>query len=298
MGEILTKGSLFPKTLTGEMINKVKGKSSLAILSASEPIPFNGKEMFTFSLDNEVDIVAENGKKSNGGATVEPVKIIPIKFEYGTRVSDEFMYGSEEVQLEYLKAFADGFAKKVARGLDIAAMHGYNPRTGAASNVVGDNNFDKAVTQTVEYTSAAADNNVDAAVTMVQGADGGVSGMAMSPAFSSALAALKANGVRLYPELAWGGNPGSINGLSVDVNNTVSFGSASDMAIVGDFQNAFRWGYAKEVPIEVIPYGDPDNSGVDLKGSNQVYIRGEVYVGWGILMPESFARIIEVKEDE
>ena len=291
MGNILAKGSLFPAQLTGEMFNKVKGKSSLAVLSASEPIPFNGKEIFTFTLDKEVDIVAENGKKTNGGATVGTVKIMPIKFEYGTRVSDEFMYGSEEVQLQYLRAFADGFAMKVSRGLDIAAMHGYNPRTGEASAVVGENNFDQKVTQKVTYAEANADDNVDAAVAMIQGADGAVSGMAMSPTFSSALAKLKANGVRLYPELAWGGNPGAINGLRVDVNNTVSFGKSKDVAIVGDFQNAFKWGYAKEIPIEVIPYGDPDNSGVDLKGSNQVYIRGEVYVGWGILIPESFARI-------
>lgn len=291
MGTILTKGSLFPAELVSEMFNKVKGKSSLAVLSNQEPIPFNGKTEFTFSLDKEVDIVAENGKKSNGGATVEAVTIIPIKFEYGTRVSDEFMYASEEVQLGYLQAFLDGFSKKVARGLDIAAMHGFNPRTGAASDVVGNNHFDKAVTQKINYAEASADDNVDAAVSAIQGADGDVTGMAMSPTFSSALAKLKANGVRLYPDLAWGGNPGTLNGLKVDINNTVSFGTSKDLAIIGDFQNAFKWGYAKEIPIEVIPYGDPDNSGTDLKGSNQVYIRGEVYVGWGILVPSSFARI-------
>lgn len=291
MGTILTKGSLFPAELVSEMFNKVKGKSSLAVLSNQEPIPFNGKTEFTFSLDKEVDIVAENGKKSNGGATVEAVTIIPIKFEYGTRVSDEFMYASEEIQLGYLQAFSDGFSKKVARGLDIAAMHGFNPRTGAASNVVGNNHFDKAVTQKIDYAEASADDNVDAAVSAIQGADGDVTGMAMSPTFSSALAKLKANGVRLYPDLAWGGNPGTLNGLKVDINNTVSFGTSKDLAIIGDFQNAFKWGYAKEIPIEVIPYGDPDNSGTDLKGSNQVYIRGEVYVGWGILVPSSFARI-------
>ena len=41
----------------------------------------------------------------------------------------------------------------------------------------------------------------------------------------------------------------------------------------------------------MIPYGDPDNTGVDLKGSNQVYLRAEVYLGWGILDPKSFARV-------
>ena len=44
----------------------------------------------------------------------------------------------------------------------------------------------------------------------------------------------------------------------------------NDRAIIGDFANGFKWGYAKEVPLEIIQYGDPDNSGLDLKGYNQV----------------------------
>lgn len=31
----------------------------------------------------------------------------------------------------------------------------------------------------------------------------------------------------------------------------------------------------------------------DLKGYGQIYIRAEVYLGWGILVPEWFARIKE-----
>ena len=81
-----------------------------------------------------------------------------------------------------------------------------------------------------------------------------------------------------------------MNGLPVDFNKTVSVGD-TDQAIVGDFENMLKWGYAKEVPLEVIPYGDPDNSGVDLKGSNQIYLRAEIYLGWGILDPKSFARV-------
>ena len=48
-----------------------------------------------------------------------------------------------------------------------------------------------------------------------------------------------------------------------------------------------------EIPMEIIQYGDPDNSGKDLKGYGQIYIRAEVYLGWGILVPEWFARIKE-----
>ena len=68
---------------------------------------------------------------------------------------------------------------------------------------------------------------------------------------------------------------------------------AAGNVYVGDFENAFKWGYAKEIPLEIIEYGDPDNSGNDLKGYNQVYLRAEVYLGWGILDPEAFARIVE-----
>ncbi len=53
-------------------------------------------------------------------------------------------------------------------------------------------------------------------------------------------------------------------------------------------------GYAKEVPMEIIKYGDPDNTGRDLKGYNQVYIRCEAYIGWGIMDADSFARIVKV----
>lgn len=59
---------------------------------------------------------------------------------------------------------------------------------------------------------------------------------------------------------------------------------------VGDFANAFKWGYAKQIPIEIIPYGDPDGNG-DLKRTNQVFIRAEAWIGWGILDPSAFARI-------
>ena len=286
-----TKGTMFDPKLVNDLVTKVKGHSSIALLSKQTPVSFTGNKEFTFSLDSDIDIVAENGKKSHGGLTITPVVIAPIKFEYGARVSDEFMTATEEAQLNILQAFNDGFAKKVARGLDIAVFHGLNPRTSTASNVIGNNCLDKVVTQTVDYSAATVDANIEAAIALVEGSGGEVTGLAGSPAVRQALAALKTTaGERLYPDLAWGGNPGTVNGLPVDFNKTVSVGD-TDQAIVGDFENMLKWGYAKEVPLEVIPYGDPDNSGVDLKGSNQIYLRAEIYLGWGILDPNSFARV-------
>ena len=294
MADVLNKGTLFPEELIPTLLNKVKGKSSLAALCQSEPIPFNGTKEFTFTFDKEVDIVAESGAKTKGGVTVEPVTVIPVKFEYGARISDEFKYASEEVKLDYLTAFAEGFAKKLARGIDIAAMHGVNPRTGSASNVVGTNHFDSKVTNKVTMGTGTVDENVEAAIDMIAGFENDVTGMAMAPAFKSELAKLKnTNGEKLYPELAWGSNPGMINGLRVDSNSTVSANANKDRAIIGDFENMFKWGIAKEIPIEIIEYGNPDNDETlgDLKGHNQIYLRAEAYVGWGILDGNAFARI-------
>lgn len=290
-----SKGQLFDPTLVTDLVNKVKGHSSLAKLSKQVPVSFNGNKEFTFTLDSEIDIVAENGNKSHGGLTIDPVVIVPIKVEYGARVSDEFLYATEEAKIDVLKGFNDGFAKKLARGLDIMAFHALNPRSKTESNIIGDNAFDKVVTQTVTFADADPDTNIETAVGLIQGSDGIVTGIAMDPKFSSALSKLKVNGVKQFPELAWGANPESINGLAADVNSTVSFGTddPTDVAIIGDFVNMFKWGYAKEIPLEVIQYGDPDNSGKDLKGYNQVYIRSEAYIGWGIMDANSFARIIK-----
>lgn len=288
---VLSKGTLFDPVLVSDLITKVRGKSSLAKLSRRVPVSFVGNKEFTFSMDSEIDIVAESGQKRHGGGTLEPVTIIPIKFEYGMRVTDEFMIAAEEQQIAILEAFNDGFSKKVASGLDRAAFHGINPSTGEASAVIGGNHFDNLVTQTVNYTAATVDANIEAAIALVEGSDGEVSGMAISPTVRSALAALtNSAGDKRYPEFAFGGQPGNLGANTLDINKTVSVGG-KDQAIVGDFEGMFQWGYAKEIPTEIIQYGDPDGQG-DLKRHNQVYIRAEIYLGWAMLDPGSFARVV------
>ena len=296
MGTTLQKSTYFTPELTNKLFSLVRGKSSLARLSESEPMPFNGETVFTFNFDNEVNLVGESAAKANGGGTIAPVSMVPVKVEYGMRVSDEFKYGAQEIQLQYLQAFADGFAKKVARGLDIMAMHGVNPRTGSSADILTGKSFDSVVTNKVEFDEANVNNNVETAIEMIETAEHEVTGLAMAPAMKSALAKLKKGSSSyeaLYPELGWGAVPGTLNGLPIDSNSTVSFNSNVDRGIVGNFRDFFKWGFSKNIPVEVIEYGDPDNTGRDLKGYNEVYIRGEVYIGWGILVPGAFARICD-----
>lgn len=296
MSNVLSKGALFPAELSSEIVNLVRGKSTLARLSGTTPIPFVGKEVFTFNFDGEVAIVAENAAKSNGGASVTPVSMTPVKVEYGMRVSDEFMYAADEKRIEILRAFNEGFAKRLARGLDIMAMHGLNPRTGDAALSLSGKSLDAVVTQKVAYNASTPQANVTDAIAMVEANEHEVNGLAASPAFKTALASLtKSSGGTelLFPELGWGATVGNLNGLPFDANSTVSFHSGDDRAIVGNFADFFKWGIAKEIPVEVIEYGNPDNDADagDLKGHNQVYLRGEAYIGWGILDPNAFAII-------
>ena len=281
-----------PEELVTDIFSKVKGHSSIAKLSAQKPLPFNGIKEFVFTMPGEASIVAEGAAKPASEAAFTPKVIRPIKFVYQVRVSDEFMKSSDEARLNYLQSFADGFAVKIARGLDIAAMHGIDPKS--LNPISGMENFDGTITNVVTYDASAADDNLDAAVQAIVALNATVTGIAISPAFGAAMAKVKVNGVVQYPEFRFGGAPDHFAGYNLDMNTTlgvVASGETADQAIVGDFDNAFRWGYAKDIPLEVIEYGDPDGAGHDLKQYNEVCLRAEAYLGWGILDKDSFALV-------
>ena len=279
----------FPAELVKEVFVGAKGKSSIAKLSGQTPIAFSGTDVMTFSLAGEVNLVAEGAAKGSHTNSNDVKHIVPLKIEYGARVSDEFLRCSEEKQLGYIRGFNDGFETKIARGIDIMAMHGVNPATGAlATTLIGDNSFDTNDDVTsVTYTSANPEANIASALAAIGDYD--MNGVAMSKTFAADLAALKVNGVPQYPELGWGANVASIKGVPVDINSTVSK-VAGEYAYAGDFQNAFKWGYADKINFEVIEFGDPDGNG-DLKRYNQVYLRAEAWIGWAILDGAAFARI-------
>ena len=282
----LAMGSNFPTELSKEIFSKVRGKSSLAKLSAQEPVAFTGTDVFTFDFDHKVSVVGENAPKVEGGASITPVKMKPVKVEYGARVSDEFMYASEERQLEILSAFVDGFAKKLAQGFDEMALHGVNPYTGTASAIIGTNNLDSKATAVSGATNIES-GMATAAQTITNYT---INGVILSKAAGAELGALKENGVSVYPQLKWGGEIDEINGLRADVNITAD--ASNPVAYTGDF-DAFKWGFARDIFTKVIEYGDPDNTGVDLAGSNQVYLRCEAYIGWGIMDGAAFAKVTE-----
>ncbi|HFN6371325.1 TPA: phage major capsid protein [Streptococcus pneumoniae] len=296
MADNATKaGTLFKPELVKELISKVQGRSVLAKLSSQTPIPFNGVEQFIFNLEGNAQIVGEGEQKQAGKAKITSKVIKPLKFVYQARITDEFKYASEEKQMNFLSAYMDGFAKKIAEAFDLAALHGLEPKTMTDASFRTTNSFDGLITgNIVNYTEEHIDDNIDAAVQTIVAKGGEVTGIALSPTAGQALAKVKVNGVVQYPEFRFGQNPDSFYGMKSDINKnlTVTGGTAeTDHAIVGDFQNRFKWGYAENIPMEIIEYGDPDGAGRDLKAYNEICLRAETFIGWGILDEDAFARV-------
>ena len=288
-------GTLFKPELVTELISKVQGKSVLAKLSAQTPIPFNGVEQFIFNLEGNAQIVGEGEQKLGNKAKLTSKVIKPLKFVYQARITDEFKYASEEKQMNFLSAYMDGFAKKIAEAFDLAALHGLEPKTMTDATFRATNSFDGLITgNIVNYAEDHIDDNIDAAVQQIVAKGGEVTGIALSPTAGQNLAKIKVNGVVQYPEFRFGQNPDSFYGMKSDINKnlTVTGGTAeTDHAIVGDFQNRFKWGYSENIPMEIIEYGDPDGAGRDLKAYNEICLRAEAFIGWGILDEDAFARV-------
>src|SRR5690625_256748 len=293
----LKAGSLFPAKIVKEIFSKVQGHSALANLSGQDPIPFSGTEQFIFNLEGNAQIVGEGEDKKPGKATLTSKVIKPLKFVYQARITDEFKYATREQQLNYLSAFSSGFAVKIAEAFDIAALHGLEPRSMTDASFKDTNSFDGLITDNViEYNAGNIEDDIDTAVQTIVNNGGDVNGLALSNLAASALGKVKVNGVVQYPEFRFGGRPEDFHGMKTDVNRTlttVAEGAEKDHVIVGDFSNSFKWGYALNIPMEIIEFGDPDNTGRDLKAYNEILLRAEAFIGWGIMLPENFARIVE-----
>lgn len=294
----LQAGTLFKPELVKELISKVQGTSVLAQLSTQTPIPFNGTEQFIFNLEGDAQIVGEGKKKEAGEAKIEPVIIKPLKFVYQARISDEFLRASEEKQIEYMSLFTDGFATKIAQAFDIAALHGVEPKTLTDATFKDTNSFDGLVTtNVVTYAEAQIDANIEDAIQAVVATDNDVTGIAMSPTAARAMSKIKnKNEDAKYSEFSFGGRPKEFADHKLEINkNLTKQGSdlEKDHVIVGDFENRFKWGYAENMPLEIIQFGDPDGTGRDLKAYNEICLRAEAFIGWGILDATAFARVKE-----
>lgn len=300
MATLASSALALPNNLASGLWSKVQTGSTVARLSGQTPMLFGTSQYMTFTGKPKGEVVAEGANKSQSQPTLGYKTSIPRKVQVTMRFNEEVQWADEDHQLGVLAAVRDAGSEALARALDLIVYHGINPLTGVA--LTGSPAKVLDTTNNVEVNTAKADEDIETAVGAILTDGYTPNGIALDPGFAFKLATTRdTQNRKVYPDLGTGQNVSNFFGLNAAVSTTVSAPEATVSggayattnpnikAILGDF-SAIRWGVQKEVPVEVIRFGDPDGSG-DLKRQNQIALRLEVVYGFAIMDTDAFAVI-------
>lgn len=295
MAVLGTSNITLPKNIAAGMWSKAQTGSVVAALSGSEPMQFGNVDVMTFNTPPRAEYVGEGANKASSSVAFGVKTITPKKVQLTLRFNEEVQWADEDYQIGVLQTMGDAGAVALARALDLGVIHRINPLTGTASSVITAGTQLNATTNRVEAVSAStADTEVEAAAGLVIADGFRPNGVAFDPKYAWSLATARfADGRKKYPELGFGTDVSTFEGLQASVSSTVSgTPEATDTkvrAVVGDW-SALRWGVQRTVPIERIQFGDPDGQG-DLKRNNQIALRMEIVYGWVAMDLDAFAVI-------
>lgn len=284
-------------TASGIWKKNIKG-GIIGSLTPDDPqIMVGATDFFTFTGTPRAELVGEGANKSSMDGTPAKKTSKTYKVQLTYRFSDEVRYADEEYRLRLMEALAGNIATGVSRAVDLVAIHGINPLTGLVAGSVTDYITKSGNGHVINSTTATPEVDLDAAAAALQGSGYVATGIALDPVYAGKLARTKkSNGDRVFPELGLGFNVDRIAGIQAAVSNTVSGSAELPNAIstgVGGIMadwSALKWGIARNVPLHLIEYGDPDGAG-DLQRTNEVAIRAEVIFGFAILDDDAFAII-------
>lgn len=270
-----------PRNIADGMVRDVVTGSTVAALSGREPMRFGNVDIITFEDQPKAEFIAEGAEKGHTTGSFDVVTATPKKAHVTMRFNEEVQWADEDYQLGVLRTLADAGSTALARALDLGLYYRIQPLTGA--ELTGWTNYLNTTTNRVDSTTDE-EMDIENAVGLLAADLRNVTGIAFDPSYAWRLATLRyTDGRKKYPELGYGVNITSFNGLQASTSNTVSGRpEASDTgvrAIVGDFTGGIRWGVQRDIPLEVIRFGDPDGQG-DLKRKNQIALRLEIVYGW------------------
>lgn len=289
-----------PPNIANGIVEKAKTTSTVAALSAQEPMRFGKVDIITFDDDLTAEFVEESAPKGADNAKPSRVTAVPHKAVVQMRTSDEFKWADEDYQLGILTKYQQKCSRALARALDLGLYYRINPRTGNA--ITAWTNYLNSTTKRVEVgPTTQADIDFETAAGLVIGDGYTVNGVAFDPKHAWTLSTARYNdGRKKYPELGLGADLSSFEGVTAAVSSTVSGkprdGDTADnkvRAILGNYRSGIRWGVQRDFPFKMLEYGDPDNTGKDLAGHNEILFRTEIVYGWYV-----FADQFAVIEDK
>lgn len=277
-----------PAEVTQAIINKVGNTSTIAALSPSTPQLFLNEDYMVFNGAAEAEVVAEGQKKSSYEQTASYITGKKFKVQCTTRVTEELKWADEDNRLEIINSIQEDQTKAIARALDYVIYHAINPKSGETLS-----GYDALTANAVTVTDSEDDiANVDALADAVNEYE--INGVALSRTWASRLRKLRvpATGMRFYPEIPINLAAGTLDGIPAATSTTVNGAKATEetkvLGIMGDY-SLIKWGMIRDIWAEVIQYGDPDQTGVDLKAHNQIAYRTEAMFSYAVLDPKAFA---------
>lgn len=286
--EMDTSKIKLPVEVTQAIINKVGNTSTIAALSPSTPQLFLNEDYIVFNGAAEAEVVAEGQKKSSYAQTASSVTGKKFKVQCTTRVTEELKWADEDNRLEIISSIQEDQTKAIARALDYVIYHAINPKTGEKLEGY------TALTADAKSVTDSDDDiaNVDALADAVNEYE--INGVALSRTWASRLRKLRvpATGMRFYPEIPINLAAGTLDGIPAATSTTVNGAKAKEdtnvLGIMGDY-SLIKWGMIRDIWAEVIQYGDPDQTGFDLKAHNQIAYRTEAMFSYAVLDPTAFA---------
>lgn len=285
-----TSKIVLPSSVATYIKDNAKDTSTIAALSPSTPQLFTNSDNLIFDGASEAEVVEEGAVKGSYDQPIGSLVGKRFKVQTTTRVTNELQWADEDNQLEILKAIQDDQVKACGRALDYVVYHAINPKPGTVME-----GYKKLVEEANQIT--ATDDpvaDIDALTDILAMGEYDIDGIALSKKWAAMLRKLRvpSTGMRLYPEIPINLKPGNLDGIDAATSGTVDGRRAkvetNTLAITGQF-SLIKWGVVRDITAEIIPYGDPDQSGVDLKAHNQVAYRTEMMYAYTVLDPKGFA---------
>lgn len=284
-----TSKVLLPKEVATVITKRAKDTSTIAALSPSEPQLFLDKDYMVFTGNSEAEVVAEGAQKSSYEETLTPVVGKRFKVQTTTRLSNELQWADDDAKLEIISKIQADQAAAMGRVLDYVVYHAFDPKK--KTPLEGFNALAKSAVSVPATDDRVAD--IDSLAEAVSD-EYDINGIALSKTMANELRKIRvpSTGQRFYPEIPINLQVGNLDGIPAATSGTVNGRLVTPvtgiLAFLGDFR-LIKWGMVRDIWSEIIEYGDPDNTGKDLKGVNQIAYRTEAMYSYAILDPKGIA---------
>lgn len=282
---------LLPKSISTEWWKKATAQSIVPSLSKSTPVIIGDNVIPVLTKRPRASIIGELQNKVDSELEAGAVNFKTIKAEVGLEFSMETVLTNPSGILDII---GEEMSQALARQIDAAVIHRRQSSNGAllTSGVTGI----AETTQVVELPTTPG-TDIDPLLwegynKVVDVSGNNFTGFAVDPRLTYVLATARdSDGRRLNPDINMGQTVTSYSGQpmvnSKTVGGDVDAGTDTGIRAIGGDWDALRFGYAHQIGLRKIEYGDPFGNG-DLQRRNAVAYLMEVIFGWAILDPNAF----------